>query len=85
VFSNVFGGAIMPTAGVWAEWAAKDRDNGWVVSQTGGELVNALLGLDYFYKRYAVGVQYQKPLAQNLGEGLFLARSRMMLSFSVVF
>ncbi len=75
----------LPTAGVAYEWAAEDQDQGARVHDTGGWSLWGHLGLDIFRNRWAVGVAWQPPIWQHLGNGFLRAKARAYLSASVFF
>lgn len=77
--------AIAPNTGVLYESAKKDHKTSEIqVWQTGGRSLMGTLGLELSIGRTGLGMNYQAPLSQQLGEGKIMARDRGMayVSFS---
>ncbi len=77
---------IAPNAGVMLESAEKDREyHTFTVSQSGGHVASAVLGAEVSFGRFSAGVNYQKPMSQDLAGGRVKAGSRLMTHISVAF
>ncbi|MBP7558512.1 MAG: transporter [Chitinophagaceae bacterium] len=79
------GYAISPNAGILYESSSKDhKTSGISVWETGGRSTMGTLGLEVALGRIGLGMNYQTPLTQHLGEGKLKAGDRGMayLSFS---
>lgn len=77
--------SVAPNAGVLYESAAKDHKTSDIkVWETGGRSAMGTMGLELSLGRVGIGMNYQTPLWQKLGEGKLKARDRGMayLSFS---
>lgn len=78
--------AMLPNAGVFAETAAVDHQDGIEMFGTNGNLTLGLIGLDvYIGGRVSTGVTFQKPLHQYLGEGSIQAGNRWMFTLNYIF
>ena len=78
--------SILPNAGVFAETAGADQQEGIALEGTSGHVTLGLLGLDvYIGGRVSAGVTFQKPLDQYLGEGAIKAGNRWMASLNYIF
>jgi len=58
--------SFLPSLGTYIEQTERDIDNGYYVNSTGGMISYGTLGLDIYIKRLALGINIQKPYAQNL-------------------
>lgn len=61
--------ALLPNIGFTADYGAKDRDQSVTQLYTGGYLVNASAGVDYYRKNIVLGISCSLPALQNLSEG----------------
>lgn len=78
--------AIMPYGGVYYEHSAKDKRTGEKTKETGGYLLAANVGADFYaLKRLSIGGNYQIPLGQNLGNGEIRANNRWNVQVSFLF
>lgn len=75
----------MPYTGIYVENALQDRRNALRVEATGGMLLNHSVGLDLYYRRYALGANLQTPMAQDLADGQIFAHQRVVAHLSVMF
>jgi Putative MetA-pathway of phenol degradation len=76
---------LTPNAGVLYEQSDKDRKMANIeVWETGGFSTMGTVGLEFLFKQFGAGLNYQLPMAQQLGEGKVKANERGMvyLSFS---
>lgn len=73
---------IAPNGGVLYETAQKDRDNGFSVDISGGNLVMGTAGIELSGKKISVGANVQTPFSQNLASGTVKARNRAMVHVS---
>lgn len=76
---------IAPNVGMTFEKQQKDHNNDFLVTETGGHLVNASFGLEASIKRISIGASYQTPLDQNLGHGRIDAGNRLLTHVSFSF
>jgi hypothetical protein len=77
--------AVMPSAGLYGEYARKDHKNGVLIAETGGYLVAAALGLDAYRGNWVAGVNAQLPVQQRISEGLVKAHNRLAVHLSRMF
>lgn len=77
--------AFLPSVGVLWEHADADTEKGIQQDFTGGESTWASAGVDAYFSRLSVGVLYQQPIQQNLGEGHITAHPRVSASVSFLF
>lgn len=76
---------LMPNAGATVENAARDLDNGKRNGNTGGYLALGTLGVETYFRRFAVGANWQTPLAQRLADGQIRANARAMVHLTFLF
>lgn len=74
--------SVVPNAGLLYEKAQQDEDNKTIVDISGGNLTMGTLGLETSYKKVAFGFNWQKPLDQNLANGIIKANDRVMMHLS---
>jgi len=75
---------LAPNTGLVYEKAQKDEDNQFSVDISGGKLFLATAGLETTVRKISVGCSWQKPLSQNLANGIIKANNRMMVHLSVI-
>lgn len=76
---------FMPQVGVYGEYSFSDRDNGSRISATGGYLTNGLIGGDFFWQDLMVGVNFQIPIQQTLGNNSLQSNNRFMTTVALMF
>lgn len=76
---------LSPNAGLLYEYASKDTDRKFKVDISGGRLLYAGVGLEAAYKKIALGMNWQKPLSQDLANGTVKAGNRAMLHLAYAF
>ncbi|UCJ10361.1 transporter [Chitinophaga pendula] len=77
---------IAPNVGILYETAAKDTEQKkYPVDVSGGDLLLGTAGMEITFSRFAVGGNFQTPLAQQLAGQKVKAQNRMMLSVSYLF
>ncbi len=74
---------IAPNTGLQYESTRTDRDNGFTVTVSGGNLLLGTAGAEITFSKVAVGANFQTPLSQNLANGIVRAENRMMLHISL--
>ncbi len=74
----------LPTAGAAYEWADEDQNLGAQVRDTGGFCLWGHLGLETYSRRWSVGVAWQPPLWQHLGNGFLRASGRVQVNASLL-
>lgn len=77
--------ALSPNAGMLLEWAVKDHKAADIqVWETGGYSIMGTLGAEVQLGKVGLGMNYQTPFSQHLGEGKLKANDRGMayVSFS---
>lgn len=77
--------AFLPNIGVFADASAPNREDGWAVDQTGGNILLGTLGLDCYAGNFSVGLTVQPPISQHLGDGAIEANTRWMLTSNYIF
>jgi hypothetical protein len=75
---------IMPYLGVYGEHSQSDLRKKYEVQDTGGYLLANTLGIEAYYKRIALGVNYQRPFQQNMANGHLVANPRLLLHLSFI-
>jgi hypothetical protein len=76
---------VAPNAGIVYETTKKDVDNKILVDISGGNLLQATLGMELSYNKMAIGGNWQTPLSQNLANGIVKANNRAMVHISFLF
>lgn len=76
---------FMPTLGAYYEHSQKDQRENKMVADTGGNLVNGVLGMQIYTGRWMVGFNYQTPLHQNLANQQIKSKDRMMVQTAFLF
>ena len=70
---------IGPNAGIQYENASADRDENTMVFASGGNLLSGTLGIETAFGKFAAGINFQKPISQNLANHIIKAGDRLML------
>lgn len=68
-----------PNAGVQYETAASDLDKGFNVTVSGGNLLLGTVGVETSFNKIVAGANFQRPLSQNLANGIVKANDRVMV------
>ncbi len=76
---------FMPTLGTYYEHNQKDKREDKTVFDTGGNLLNAVLGTQVYTGRFMVGFNYQTPLKQNLANQKIKSKDRFMVQTVFLF
>jgi len=76
---------ISPNTGVQLERSASDTDQNETVDISGGTITMGGLGIEAVFKKYALGVNWQTPLQQDMANGVIKGKQRTMLHFSILF
>lgn len=76
---------IMPKLGLAFEQATYNLKNGYKRVNTGGHQLTATLGLEVYYKKIQLGINYQQPIWQNLSDGLVQAGPRFSANVNYLF
>ncbi len=77
--------SLMPHLGLYAEHSNYGKQNGKIIRESGGNLLNGTAGVSLFANRWTAGVSYQKPLAQNLSGGEVVSKSRALVQVAWLF
>jgi hypothetical protein len=76
---------LLPSAGVFSELSAVDRDGNSTPEASGGWHCSATAGLDMIAGRFNIGINYQTPISQTLGQGKAKTLSRWTASVNYIF
>jgi hypothetical protein len=76
---------LAPNAGIQYETAEHDTDNKFSVDISGGNLLMSTVGLESSFKKIFFGLNWQRPISQNLANGIIKANNRMMAHISFLF
>lgn len=76
---------LMPNAGMYYEDSGLNKSDDIVISDTGGSALFATGGLEMYWQKYSLGVNYRKPVDQNLANGRIKAHERMMVHLTFMF
>lgn len=83
-FGQIGGVTLVPNAGMAYESARRDRDQGVTSSRTGGYATFATAGIEGYTKGVSMGVNYQKPVMQNLSNGELRANNRLNVHLTLL-
>ena len=72
-----FSSSLLPMAGLTFDYAQQDRDMGTAVAESGGQSLFATLGLEYYYRSFGIGANYQLPVSTTLAQGTTKATARL--------
>ncbi len=75
----------MPNVGLYGEWGDRDVQYGYWQTDTGGHLLMANAGVEFYMGRFNWGVSYLHPLEQEWSAGQVNARSRFSTHLSLYF
>lgn len=76
---------IAPNLGLAYENQWKDRNNDFLVHETGGDLLNGNIGLESNLNKLSLGINFQKPIHQDLGNHRIHAGNRILTHISYSF
>jgi len=76
---------LMPNAGVYYEDSGLNKSDDIVISDTGGSALFATGGLEMYWQKYSLGMNYRKPVEQDLANGRIKAHERMMVHLTFLF
>ncbi len=76
---------IMPSVGTYLEKAYYDHKKNVIVYQTGGTASLGSAGIDTYFKNFSIGINYQKPISQNLSDGMSVAHARATVHLTYLF
>lgn len=76
---------ILPGTGVLIEKTGKDYENGYEVTESGGQLLAVSGGLEGYYKKGMLSINFIVPVSQNLSLGYIKAYPRLQISGGLMF
>lgn len=76
---------LMPATGVNYEMAMKDRDAGYLLQDSGGEVLFWSTGINIFWKRFNLRGHYQMPIKDNLNGDQLSNIDRIILGLTYNF
>lgn len=76
---------LAPNIGLNYETQAKDHTMGFRVDETGGNILNGIIGLEANINRLSIGANIQNPLKQDLGQGRIEANHKIFTHISFAF
>jgi len=80
--------SILPQAGIRFEYALHDYDNyqrKWLNEQTGGYITSAVAGVQMYYGKTGLQLQYSRPIAQYFGSGNITALQKIDAGIILLF
>ena len=77
--------SIAPNAGIQYEHASLDKDKGFDVTVSGGNLTMGTFGLEGGIRKFVFGANYQIPFGQDLASGIVKANDRLMVHVGFTF
>lgn len=75
---------IIPNAGVSYESSSMDEKSSIRNIRTGGDALLGSFGMESYFKKISVGINYQSPMAQNLANGELRANNRLNIHFTLM-
>ncbi len=78
-------GKVLPSAGWYVEWAGKDTDRGFLLTESGGQAHFAELGLQWVQGRTSLGAFFHQPLATDWAAGQVDPQWRASAQFTYFF
>lgn len=76
---------IVPNVGLSYDHQAKDETLQHRIDETGGHILNAVLGVETSFKAVSLGFTFQAPMSQNLGMGRIHAGQKGLAHVSFAF
>jgi hypothetical protein len=76
---------LMPNAGMYFENSAKNNQYGVNIDNTGGSAYLLTAGADAYYKKMAIGINFQTPVSQNLANHHSETHGKIMMHVSFMF
>jgi hypothetical protein len=76
---------LMPNAGMYYEASEQNFTKGSYILETGGTASFTSLGLELYYKKISMGMNWQTPVAQNLGAGRIQSHNKTLLHVTFMF
>lgn len=76
---------FLPNTGISYEHGAADVKDGVLQDYTGGNVVLANAGMDFYFNKFSVGLSAQQPVYQYLGENYIHAKTRFSTNFIYLF
>lgn len=76
---------IAPNIGLAYEKQNKDRTMGYLIHETGGNILNGSMGVEINLKQISLGATFQTPISQNLGAGRIDAGNKFLTHVSFSF
>lgn len=64
-WANIKGYSLLPSIGINYDLADNDVHNKFTVDHSGGNLLFTTFGLDFYYKKFTFGINYQLPVYQD--------------------
>lgn len=77
--------SIAPNAGVGLEYAQRDRDRGFKMDVSGGNMATGIIGAEISYRSLVAGCNFQQPIQQNLANGSVRAGNKAMAHIAIAF
>lgn len=75
---------LIPNVGVAYESASTDEESGIRNIRTGGDALFGSFGMESYFNKISMGVNYQSPITQNLSNGELRANSRLNIHFTLM-
>ncbi|MEY4540336.1 MAG: hypothetical protein RLZZ306_2093 [Bacteroidota bacterium] len=75
---------LIPNIGLAYESSELDEKFGIRNSTTGGDVLMGSLGIEGYFKKISMGVNYQKPISQHLSNGELRANNHLNLHFTLM-
>jgi hypothetical protein len=76
---------LYPNAGAYLEQAGKDEDGNFTLQNSGGKILFAHAGLDFYLQKFSLNTAFQLPAMQQLNENQPELKYRFIVGMSYAF
>jgi hypothetical protein len=76
---------LLPNAGIMYEHAAKDKHYAEIQNFSGGNITYLTAGIEAYIGKINIGTTYNKPLSQNMSQGLVQTKSHLSVNVGIMF
>ncbi len=77
--------SFLPNAGMSYEHSEVDTQNNYIQSYTGGNSLFLSTGLDFYYRKFSIGINVQTPMVQNVGSNTFTSKVKLSSTIMYLF
>ncbi len=80
-----FNSSILPSAGLTIDYSKKDREYNQIITESGGYGLFAAVGVEYYYRRFALGANCQIPLQYSYSNNMSKPYPRLSAQLMFMF